>query len=158
MVTLAIVAAITALTVLLARMSVQRIAVAATVGLLIGAAMDWLLGYQMGLWYYTHHPYWMPDYFYLLYPAWVLASVMLVVLKDIVSNWMPRLGGVVLVVTTGMIAMGIHEAVGAARDAWRYDAPVWLVLAGWPVYIWFLSFCVDKVQYAIGSAKTRRTV
>lgn len=121
--------------------SFRRLVFSAIIGTAIGASLDFLLGYHAGLWYYTHHPYWQADYFYLIYPAWATCGVTVVAVHGFLSRYLPLAWSWTIFITATA-----NELLGMTRDAWRYESPFWLIAVGWCLYVVTLNILVEKVD------------
>jgi len=136
-ITLAIGAAVGAVLVVVAwsvtGMRVRHILSAALLGTALGAVLDYIFGDGLGWWYYVHHPYWEPDYYYLIYPAWAVCAITIVAVDRIVSRYTRNVFAIWVV--SAWIAGTGNELLGLARDVWRYDVAFWGIALGWMCYV-----------------------
>jgi hypothetical protein len=111
-------------------------------GIIIGMALDYVLGYKAGLWYYVHHEWYTFDYFYYLIPAWGMVLTIFILFYSLLVNSIDNINirlGVYFVVICGQ-----QEFMGIWRHSWEYNAPLWLILVGW---ILLLEVCILIKHY-----------
>jgi len=123
----------------------KTVALAGAIGMAMGALTDWFLGYEMGLYHYTHHAYWSPDYFYLIYPAWAMSGIItweiwMILEEKLRSVWWRLLAVAVLMA-------GYSELVGLLRNCWHYTCPLWVAGIGWLAYVFVLVLLVNIFTY-----------
>ncbi len=113
-------------------------------GVSIGLTLDYVIGYKIGLWSYTHHQYWFPDYFLFLIPAWGMVISLFILfyslLERIVKNDILRLG-----IYFSIIPLQ-QEFMGAWQQSWSYYAPLGLMIFGWVV---LLFICIQFKNFLV---------
>jgi len=125
LVVLAVVTLITAVQIWYARsrglLNKREIIMAGIVGLVLGTALDYVLGLKMGLWSYQRHLYWDASYWTVLPAMWTEFGIGTCFLWRIIR---PRW----LVIPILLIP---YELYGIVRDSWTYSPAWWIVILGW---------------------------
>lgn len=99
-----------------------------------GLLLDYLFGYHLGLWWYTHHEWYAPDYWLFLIPAWAMTLTIYVLAWHLISNkikipWLAFLVYCIIVPCEG-------EAINFLwRHSWGYQAPLPLLIIGWVILL-----------------------
>jgi len=119
----------------------RKIVVYLLFGALVGILTDYVFGYLLHLWSYTHHGYWMPDYFLLLIPAWSLTLTIFILFYSILERLFRNIY-IRLTIFYAIIPLE-QEFMGAWRDSWAYEASLGLMISGW---ILLMSLCIFVKQ------------
>ena len=107
----------------------KGVIISGIVGLIIWAIIDFIFGYQLGMWNYYHHKWWSSSYFFGLYPGFIRCGI---------STWFiwllskdRRYAFVLCVLLVGVF----EESMGYLRHSWSYDCSILLVSFGWLGYV-----------------------
>lgn len=119
----------------------KRISVYLLFGALVGILIDYIFGYLLHLWSYTHHGYWLPDYFLFLIPAWSLTLTIFILFYSILERLVRNIY-IRLVVFYAVIPLE-QEFMGAWQNSWSYNSTLGLMISGW---ILLMSLCVFVKQ------------
>ena len=102
-------------------LSKREIIAAGIVGLVLGLALDYALGFKMGLWSYQRHLYWDVSYWTVLPAMWTEFGIGTCFLWRIIRpRWLVIL-----------LLMMPYELYGIVRDSWSYTPVWWIVVLGW---------------------------
>ena len=148
MIALSVVTIITIFQVWFARrhgLTISEIVIAGIVGLVLGEAMDYILGYRMGIWAYSRHPYWQWSYWLVLPAMWTEFGIGVYAMWRLVRRWW--LVTVILIVP--------YEVYGVIRHSWQYAAPWWLVVVGWFVMV---GMIILTTSWSVGLLRIPRAV
>jgi hypothetical protein len=102
-------------------------------GAVYGLSLDYFLGYRLGMWYYTHHAYYRPDYFIFLIPAWAMVITCFALIYNLLTRFVPNLN-IRLLIYFAIIPIQ-QEFMGINQDSWDYMASPAIIGVGWIVLL-----------------------
>jgi hypothetical protein len=120
------------LTVAYSRGELRDFWIAFGIGITIGFLID-LFGIRAKLWHYYRQPFLSWKYFLIAIPAWGILAAAINLTWDWMTGWLGlSLGKTILVFVIITFALLLfHELPNLLFRSWKYNAPSWLVIAGW---------------------------
>jgi hypothetical protein len=118
-------------------------------GAVFGLALDYFLGYRLGMWQYTHHAYYSPGYYIFLIPAWAMVLSCFALIYNLLTRFVPNVS-IRLLIYFAIIPIQ-QEFMGINQDSWVYVASPAIIGVGWIILLEscmvfnFLSLKLNKV-------------
>lgn len=134
MIAMLVVTPLTIALVLKTRMSKIDALCSAAIGLLLGMYLDYVCGYESGMWEYTRHPYWEASYWEVLPAMWAMFGVYVVI------TWR-KIGWFCI-----PLMIGLHEGYGVIRGSWHYSVDWWAVIVGWIPLIIAIVLAMNLIE------------
>jgi hypothetical protein len=98
-----------------------------------GLFMDYILGYRMNMWFYTHHAYYRSDYFAYLIPAWAMVLTCFALFYNLLIRFIANIY-IRLLIYFAIIPLQ-QEFMGIGQHSWIYNASPGIIGVGWIILL-----------------------